>query len=195
MNSIWSDTGIPKRNPLPGDYTTEIAVIGGGLAGILTAYYLQKAGKQVMILEANHIGSGQTGNTTAKITSQHNLIYDTLIRTVGSKQAAQYAHANQQALEEYRRIIRQNHIICDYEEVPSYLYSTTESDVLRREADAARRLGLPADFVLDAGLPFSIHGAVRFSNQAQFHPLKFLNALSVPLTIYEHTMVDRKSVV
>lgn len=189
MNSIWSDTNIPARNPLPGDCTTEVAVIGGGMAGILTAYYLHKMGKQVIVLEANRLGSGQTGDTSAKITSQHGLIYDTLIRTVGTTLASQYAQANQRALEEYCRLIRQHHMFCDYKEVSSYLYSSTAAEPLRRETEAARKLGLPADFVLDTELPFSIHGAMRFTKQAQFHPLKFLNELSSSLTVYEHTMV------
>lgn len=189
MNSIWSDTGIPKRNPLPGSCKTEIAVIGGGLAGILTAYYLQQMGKQVMVLEARRIGSGQTSGTTAKITSQHNLIYDKLIRTAGETLARQYADANQHALQEYKRLIVQKSIFCHYEETSSYLYSTTVSAPLRRESDAARTLGIPAEFVSDIPLPFHIYGAVRFTGQAQFHPLEFLQAISAPLTIYERTMV------
>lgn len=189
MNSIWSDTGIARRNPLSGDCTTEIAVIGGGMAGILTAYYLHKKGKQVMVLEANRVGSGQTSGTTAKITSQHNLIYEKLIQHVGMTQAGQYAAANQTAVREFKNLIQQNSIFCAYEELPSYLYSTTVSEPLRREADAARKLGIAADFVSETELPFSIRGAVRFDNQAQFHPMEFLQHLSMPLTIYEKTTV------
>lgn len=189
MNSIWSDAGIARRNSLPGDTETEVAVIGGGMAGILTAYYLQKKGKQVIVLEADRIGSGQTSGTTAKITSQHNLIYQKLIHQVGMDQARQYAAANQAAIREYKQLIQKNSIFCDFEEQPSYLYSTTVSEPLRREVDAARKLGIQADFVTQTELPFAIHGAVRFEGQARFHPLEFLQAISMPLTVYENTTV------
>lgn len=189
MKPIWDDVEISKRNPLPGDCKAEVVVIGGGMAGILTAYYLQKMGKQVIVLEANRIGSGQTNGTTAKLTSQHNLIYDNLIQSIGFEQAKQYADANQAALKEYKRIIEEENIFCDYQPFPSYLYSVSTSEPLRKEADAARKLGIEADFVSQIEFPFSVHGAVRFSNQAQFHPLKFLQAISMLLTIYEHTTV------
>lgn len=189
MNTIWSDAGIARRNPLPGDTVTEAAVIGGGMAGILTAWYLQKKGKQVIVLEADRIGSGQTGGTTAKITSQHNLIYQKLIQNVGLEKARQYADANQAAIREYKNLIQKHAVFCDFDEKPSYLYSTTVSEPLRREADAARKLGIRADFVSETELPFAIHGAVRFDGQAQFHPMEFLQSISMPLTVYEHTTV------
>ena len=85
MESIWTKTcRIPKREPLQRDKNTEVAVIGAGMAGILIAYQLQKAGKEVILLEANRIASGQTRNTTAKITSQHDLKYAALIRRSAS---------------------------------------------------------------------------------------------------------------
>lgn len=189
MNSIWSDAGIARRNPLPGDTAAEVAVIGGGMAGILTAYYLQKKGKQVIVLEANRIGSGQTSGTTAKITSQHNMIYQKLIQNVGLDLARQYAAANQAAIREYKNLIQKNSIFCDFVELPSYLYSTTVSEPLRKEAEAAGKLGIRADFVTETELPFAVHGAVRFEGQAQFHPMEFLQAISMPLTIYENTTV------
>ncbi len=189
MNSIWSDAGIARRNPLPGDMETEVAVIGGGMAGILTAYYLQKKGKEVIVLEADRIGSGQTSGTTAKITSQHNLIYGKLIGQVGMDQARQYASANQAAIREYKHLIQKHAIFCDFVELPSYLYSTTMSEPLRREAEAARKLGIRADFVTETELPFAIHGALRFEGQAKFHPMEFLQSISMPLTVFENTTV------
>ena len=88
MKTIWNESVvIPARNHLPGNLTVDTAVIGGGLAGILTAYYLSQAGKQTVVLEADRIGSGQTSGTTAKITSQHGLIYERLQNTIGKKEA------------------------------------------------------------------------------------------------------------
>lgn len=192
MESIWlQDTDIKPRPSLPGDMTVEAAVIGGGMAGILTAYFLQRQGVQTVVLEAAHTGSGQTQNTTAKITSQHNLIYDKLLHNFGREKAAQYARANEQAIGEYRRIITENKIDCSFEERPAYLYSTSADDVpdLRREAAAAQKLGIAAEYTPQLDLPLTVAGAVRFDGQAQFHPLKFLQAIASELTIYEMTGV------
>ena len=86
MQSIWTEeVKLRKREPLPGDMEIQVVVIGAGLAGILTAYYLNQAGIRSVVLEADRIGSGQTKNTTAKITSQHNLVYARIIKMFGSR--------------------------------------------------------------------------------------------------------------
>lgn len=191
MESIWTKTcQLPQREPLPGDKTCEIAVIGGGMAGILIASFLQDSGHSVIVLEGNRIASGQTRNTTAKITSQHGLIYAKLIETMGKERAAQYAMANEAAIDVFRRIIHEKHIDCDFEECSAYVYGK-HTDILKKEANAAKMLKLPAVYVEDETLPFEASGAVRFDGQAQFHPLKFLQALAEPLTIFEQTMVRK----
>ena len=190
MESIWTKTcEIDRRKPLPGNKKTEIAVIGAGMAGILIASALEEAGHSVLVLEANRIASGQTRNTTAKITSQHGLIYSKLEKTVGLKKARQYAAANEAAVKAFRRIVKDRNIDCDFEDCSAYVYGNDPS-ALQAEAKTAAALGLPASFVEDIPLPFQAVGAVRFADQAQFHPLKFLKALSEPLTIYENTSVQ-----
>ena len=110
MDSIWSQScSIRKREALPGNLEVEVAVIGAGMAGILTAFALQEAGYQVVVLEAGQTGSGQTRNTTAKITSQHGMIYQDLIQTMGMDAARQYAQVNQWAIQAYEAIIKANH--------------------------------------------------------------------------------------
>lgn len=188
MKSVWTaGTEIRERESLPGDMEAEAVVIGAGLAGILTAYYLKQAGIKAVVLEADRIGSGQTKNTTAKITSQHNLIYDHLIRTFGARMAGQYANANQNAIEEYERLVREKHIECDFTRAPAFLYSVTHRAILLKETEAARRLGIEASFGTDCELPFLIEGAMKFENQAKFHPLKFLSRMSEEVTVYERT--------
>ena len=190
MESIWrADVEIRKREALPGEMRVPVVVIGAGLAGILTAYYLKQAGIRAVVLEADRIGSGQTGNTTAKITSQHNLLYDRLIRTFGHEMAGQYARANESAIGEYERLIREKEIDCDFLGCPACLYSRTEEALLRREAEAAESLGIKASFGTDSELPFSVAGMVRFENQARFHPLKFLAAMAEEVEVYERTKV------
>ena len=190
MESIWSQTcQLRQREALPGDMKTDIAVIGAGMAGILIASALQGAGRRVVVLEAKRTAGGQTRNTTAKLTCQHGLLYEKLIRTLGEEKARQYAQANAAALMEYRRIIADRNIDCELEQRDACVYGSNAAQ-LRKEAEAAAALGLPAFFVEETKLPFPTAGAVCFANQAQFHPLKFLQAISEPLTIYENTSVQ-----
>lgn len=188
--SLWSKTtDIPKRATLPGDLTADAAVIGGGMTGILTAHYLKEAGLRVMVLEASRIGTGQTKNTTAKITFQHGLIYHRLIEQFGEERARQYAEANQRAIREYKRLIDEKQIDCDFMEAPAYLYSTVEQEPLVRECEAAKRLGIEASCCSETELPFQVAAALRFDGQAHFHPLEFLQAVAEPLEIYEDVPV------
>ena len=191
MQSLWKTTAdLPRKPILTENLKTEVAVVGGGMAGILTAYLLKKQGADVTVLEANTIASGQTGNTTAKITSQHGYIYDKLCSSLGATRAGEYAMANQTAILQYQKIVEEEGIECGFEKCPAYLYSTEETAPLQREARAAAGLGIPATFTTDSELPFPVAGAVRFENQAQFHPLLFLKALLDGLNIYEHTPVQ-----
>ena len=80
MESIWSQTcELTKRPALSKDIEVDVAVIGGGMAGILTAWQLERAGVRTVVLEADKIGGGQTKNTTAKITSQHGMFCHTFL--------------------------------------------------------------------------------------------------------------------
>ena len=191
MQSLWEATcKMPSFDPLPGDIRTDALVIGAGMAGILTAYLLQSWGRKTILLEANRVCSGVTKGTTAKITSQHNLIYAKLTETIGLKAAGQYADANERAVEGYRSLIRAKGIDCEWEEQAAYLYSVKDAKPLQKEAAAAKKLGIAAQ-VTDqiGGLPFAVKAALRFENQAQFHPLKFAAALLKDLTVYEQTRV------
>lgn len=186
--SIWSKTvEMEARLPLAGDIQTEVAIIGAGLCGVLCGRFLAEAGKKVVLLEAERIANGQTKHTTAKITSQHHLIYDKLLQSLGKEKAAQYAAANQAAIGQYRRLAGQWGIDCDLVDVPAYLYSEHESEPLERELAAALALGIPADMPRETSLPFAVRAALRFRHQAMFHPLKFLAAAAQGLTIYEQT--------
>ena len=190
MESIWSKTTeISSRPPLSGNRKADVAVIGGGMAGILTAYRLRQNGFHPLVLEERTIASGQTRNTTAKITSQHGLIYNKLIETLGEEAARQYAGANQKAIDDYKKLITAEHLDCDFEEKSAYLYSLKEEEPMMREAEAAARLGINAVFTNQTELPFAIKGAVRFENQAQFHPLKFLKGISEEIDLCEKTKV------
>lgn len=192
METLWTKTGsAAPRPPLYGDLQTEVAVIGGGMTGILTALLLQERGVRAVVLEAERVGSGTTGRTTAKLTSQHGAIYADLIERFGREKAQQYARANQRAVESYARVIGQYAIDCAFERTDALLYSHAHEEIMRREAEAAQSLGLPASFTNRLALPLRVSGAVRFTQQAQFHPLKFLYAAADLLTVYERTPVER----
>ena len=188
MSSLWENTWTrPAFERLEGDRKTDVLIIGGGMAGILCACLLHRAGVPYVLAEADTVCSGITKNTTAKITSQHGLIYRRLIRTFGVQRAKDYLLANQEALQKYRELCR--NIYCDFEEKSAYVYALDNRRKLEQELTALDKLGFCGELAERVPLPFPTAGAVRFRNQAQFHPLKFVSALSRDLHIYEHTEV------
>ena len=195
MKSLWSETSqLPRQKRLKEDLRCQNVVIGAGLAGVMIAYFLQEQGQEVIVLEAKKVGSGQTKNTTAKITSQHGCIYHDMVRTCGWERAQGYAKANEAAIQKYKEIITKEGIRCHYEELPSFLYSQKEKGMerLKKEARTAKQLGIHAEYVRGdkiEELPFGVMGALKFEGQAQFHPLEFMQAISEKLTIYERTKV------
>ncbi len=187
-NSIWTkEVQLPSFPEVTKDLNTEVLIIGGGMAGLLCAFRLQQAGVEYVLLEADRICKGVTRNTTAKITSQHGLIYDHLLRSFDENRARLYWQCQQEALEDYSKLARE--IDCDFQRADSYLYSVHTPGSLEREWRALRRLQIPADYLPNVPLPLSNAGAIRFRNQAQFHPLKFAAQIARGLHIYEHSPV------
>lgn len=188
MHSIWTEqVTLPQFEPLRGDARAVVLVIGGGMAGLLCARLLTDAGVDCALAEADTLCGGVTQNTTAKITAQHGLIYDKLIREFGEEQAKRYLHANLAALERYRQLCAD--IDCDFETRDAYVYARGARKKIDDELRALDTLGFPATFVQELPLPFPVAGAVRFTEQAQFHPLKFAAAIAPGLRVYEHTPV------
>ncbi len=181
MNSLWLDSN-KKSNTFPSlssDIEADICIIGAGIFGLTCAYYLSNLGFKVVVLEKDDIGEKTTGHTTAKITSQHSLFYDYLINSYGKKFASDYLEANEKAIENIKQIIDKEKIKCDFEYQNSYVYTTKKSELgaIKKEIAAVQSLGFPCEFVTKTGLPFEIEGAICFKNQAQFHPLKYLDSL------------------
>lgn len=188
MEPLWRKTAhLPQFAPLERDAKTEVLIVGGGITGILCAYFLERAGVDYLLLEAAELCGGITQNTTAKITSQHGLLYSRLIRTMGWETAKAYLEANQAALAQYRALCRE--IDCDFRDRDAFVYALDRRDKLEEEADVLRQLGIPAEVVLQTPLPVPAAGAVRFPGQAQFHPLKFAAAVARGLRLHERTKV------
>lgn len=185
MDSLWADTALPTFPPLEQDTQTDVLIIGGGLAGILCAYTLTQAGADCLLIEADTICGGVTRNTTAKITSQHGLLYGKLERQFGPEAARLYWKANEVALRRYRQLAKA--FPCDFAEKPSYVYALDRPEALQAELAALERLGIPAAFADHVPLPFPTAGAIRFEGQGQFHPLKLAAGVARDLPIREHT--------
>lgn len=188
MESIWtSKTALPRFPALRGEHRTDVLVIGGGLAGLLCARRLTELGVENILVEADVLCGGVTKNTTAKITSQHGLIYDKLLGRLGAERTRMYLEANQAALREYRRLCAG--VDCGFEERDAFVYSRRDRARLEREVRALEALGFPAELAEEMPLPFPTAGAVRFPQQAQFDPLRFAAAMAEGLRIYEHTPI------
>ncbi|MEU5591981.1 FAD-dependent oxidoreductase [Streptomyces sp. NPDC020298] len=195
--SYWLQTAPgPSRPALTEDLDVDVAVIGAGVAGLSTAYELARAGLGVAVLEARRVAAGVTGHTTAKLTAQHTLIYDKLRRTRGAEGARLYARSQSEAIEHAAALVEELGIACDWERRSAFTFVRDGSRVeeVRAEAEAAREAGLPASFVTRTGLPFAVAGAVEVTGQAQFHPRKYLLALTEDLLarggqVYEDTTV------
>lgn len=196
-DSIWSDSGrirMPQYEKLTRIRKADVTIVGGGLCGILCAYFLKEAGVECILLEADRIGRGSVKQAMAQVTSQHGLIYSRLCQTLGEEKAHMYLDANELALRKYRELA--TFIDCDFEEKSSYIYSKTDRGRIEREVEAANILGMQAEFCATPELPFDTVGAVRFPNQAQMNPVKFLYGLvkdleeSDKVTVFERMPVD-----
>ena len=188
MSSIWSEQiTLPEFPELQEDLRTNVLIIGGGLAGLLCAYYCKQAGIETVLLEADTIAGGVTGNTTAKVTSQHGLRYAKMCDQYGLELTRQYLEANELAIRQYKKLSW--HYQFEFEEKDAYLFSTTDEWMLRKEVDVLHRLTYPAEYVTKTELPFEVKAAVRFPEQGQMNPYRLVAEISKELPIYEHSRV------
>lgn len=181
LRSYWIKSTERTNYPtLEDDIYVDVAIIGGGIVGVTSAFLLKQHGVRVALIDANRIGEGATGFTTAKITSQHHFIYDKLINTKGTYFAKQYADANEKAISFIEFMTREYNIDCDFERLPAYMYTRDENylEAIDKEAEAALRLGISARTITNMPLDINIKSAVMFENQAQFHPRKYILSLA-----------------
>lgn len=176
---------MPQFPSLEEDLQTDVLIIGGGLAGLLCAYKLTCEGVDCALIEENRLMCGVSGRTTAKITSQHGLIYSKLLGRLGQEKARLYWLANENALTDFLRLVEKTN--CDFQMQSSYLYARDETEALEAEMAAYEHLGIPGKWEQSIPLPFPVAGALRLSHQAQFHPIKFAAGIAKDLKIYEQT--------
>ena len=188
--SIWElTTSIDKKPELEQDINCDILIIGAGLAGSLLGYFLATENKNIVIVDANRIASGTTKNTTAKITAQHGLIYNKLLKSIGFRKTKLFYNANIMALNKYEEIIKRNNIDCDFERKDSYVYTLKETSKLKKEYKAYKKLNIEGNLVKETSLPFKVKEAIVLKNQAMFNPLKFIKHITKDLNVYENTKV------
>ena len=196
-SSIWCE-GTPSTSypQLTEDINTDVAIVGAGITGITCALLLKKQGLKVAVIDSSRIAMGATSYSTAKITTQHGIIYDKLITTLGMERTQQYADANKSALEFIRNTVKEYSIDCSLETQDAYIYTNKQKYVsqLEKEVSASKSLGMSAEYMTEIPLPLNILCAERFPNQSQFHPRRYLLALAAVLPgdgchIYENTRI------
>lgn len=179
--SLWVDTAPETSYPaLEDEIEADVAVIGGGIAGLTTAILLKRAGLRVVMLEAGRVGTGVTGHTTGKVSSLQRLVYGEVRRSFGERGARTYGEANEAAIEQVAALVESEAIDCDFRRVANYTYAESDAALedVKHEAAIARELGLPAAYTDAVPLPFPVRGAVRFDEQAQLHATKYLVGLA-----------------
>ena len=202
--SLWLDGPelTPPRPALAEDVRAEVCIVGGGITGLTTALLLAREGRSVVLIEREHLGSGSSGANTGKVSSQHGSIYAPITKRYGVEAARTYGRANEEAKELIAELVAEGDgIACDFRRRDSYLYAADEgqrSD-LEQEARAAKDAGLPAELTDEVPLPFTTRGALRFTDQAEFHPQRYLLGLAEKLEaaggrIFEHTVAESVSV-
>ena len=196
MESYWKVFKEKDFEKLQENMKVDVCIIGGGLTGLTTAYYLTKQGKSVALLEKDTICSHTSGGNTGKITSQHGLFYDYLIESNGMKFAKDYFEANEEAISNIRQIVKDEKIECEFKVLPAYIFTQKEDDVekIRKEVKTTKKIGIDSSFVENIDLPIKIFGGIKFQNQAQFHPVNYANGLAKSIIenngkIFENTKV------
>jgi glycine/D-amino acid oxidase-like deaminating enzyme/nitrite reductase/ring-hydroxylating ferredoxin subunit len=179
--SLWLDTTpATTYDPLPGDVTADVCVIGAGITGLTAALLLKRAGRRVVVVEMDRVAAGVTAYTTGKVTSLHGLHYTQVRSRFGADGARTYAEANEGALALIARLVRDGDIDCDFRRKPNVVYTEdpAERDRVRDEVEAARAAGLDASYTEQTDLPWPVAGAVRVGDQAEFHARRYLLTLA-----------------
>ena len=175
------------NSSLTGQIRCDVLVVGGGMAGLMTAYKLKQDGINCIVCEAETVGSGISKNTTGKVTAQHGLCYQSLIKNLGDAAARKYLRVNLDAVERFRAICQEEG--CMFETKNSYVYSLHDRIKLENEQAALARIGYKAKIQNKLPLPFDFAGAIEFENQGQIDACEVMKKLGSKLRVFEHTPV------
>jgi glycine/D-amino acid oxidase-like deaminating enzyme/nitrite reductase/ring-hydroxylating ferredoxin subunit len=180
-HSLWLDgAGATDYPPPATDVDVDVAVLGGGIAGLTAALLLKRSGARVAVIEAARVGSGVTGCTTAKVSALQSTIYSTIHGRHGDEAATVYADASLAAVETVAALAAEERIDCDLARRPAFTYAAqaSERSQVEQEAQAAERAGLAVELVDAPDVPYPVHGAVRLDGQVQLHPVRYVQGLA-----------------
>ena len=181
MRTLWTDTAPPLPCPrLQGEARADVAVVGAGIAGLTAAWLLQRSGRRVAVVEAGEVACGESSRTSAHLTAVQDARWHQIARSFGKEGARRLAAGGMEAVRLVEHLVEDLHLDCQFARVPGFLFTESREDLreLEREVEAARDAGLDATLIDEAPLPFPTAGAIRFEDQAVFHPLRFLRGLA-----------------
>ncbi|HKL94311.1 MAG TPA: FAD-dependent oxidoreductase [Clostridia bacterium] len=189
MESIWVKLEESKSEGLSRDIERDIVVVGGGIAGYLTAYRLAESGQNVTLIEAKTLFSGVTHSTTAHIETLLGYTF-TSIKKRSEKAAELYFRSQMEAIDEYENLVRKYKIDCDFKRLDGYIYTSNENEKLKEEYNTLKDFGADVEYIeTQSMLGFNTTAALKLSNQAIFEPIKFLQGLPCNFEVFENTKV------
>lgn len=195
--SYWiSSSKGDNFNKLEHDIETEVVIVGGGITGVTSAYLLAKEGIDVVLVDADKIAMGSSGRNTGKVTVQHDDFYWQIEKKYGLEAAKLYYDANNEGLNFIESSIKENNINCNFERLPSYIFTEKDSfvDDIKKEYDVCKKIGIDCYYHSNLDLPLDIKAAISFNNQAQFNPKQYIDGLAkaagkLGTKIYENTTI------
>ena len=186
--SIWSEVTLKSFPSLESDVETHVLIVGGGIAGLLTAYQLQENNIPYILVEQDKIGNGISKNTTSFLTISHDYLYQDMIKDLGILKASVYLNLNAKAIEEYKKLSFKYDF--DFYECSNILYSNYSTSIIKKEIEALNTLLVDTKVINKLPFDFNIKMGCKINNQAIIHPLKFIDCISRDLNIYEHTRIE-----
>lgn len=195
--SVWEKVELPQYDSLIDDIETGTCIVGGGIAGVSVAYEMAKRGHKVTLVEAFQIGSGQTGRTTAHLTTQLEEQFVNLFKIHDEKTVQTFLDAHRSAINHIEKIVQNENISCDFKRVDGYLFQgkNFSKDDLIKEQTAGKRAGIDLDYVEVTPLLNDSTSSLRFPRQAQFNPYKYIKGLlrvlaELDVSVYEGTHIS-----
>lgn len=178
--SLWQDVQVPSSISLHPDIHYDVIIAGAGITGITLGYLLQKSGKNCLIIEAQNIGFGTTGGTTAHINTFYDAQFDQVMDSLGEDKAKLLSQTGPEVIRQIKTIIEELQIDCEFDDRDSYVFSLDKDQTEKLDSmfEATKKVGIPTDRVSENPFPIPFDSIIKIEGQAQFHPIKYIKAVS-----------------